>query len=105
LIFAQVFHLHPVYSSVNARHSLSHPHKTATKLYFSLSQYLRPWIEKCRHHIYKLLISRRLLTSSYPSISAHNFCPVSDLPQWFNRAIYRSDQLALFAFQLCPAFC
>jgi len=59
LIFVQVFHVHPAYSSVNARHCLSHPHKTATKLYFSLSQYLRPWIAKCRHHFYNLLISRR----------------------------------------------
>jgi hypothetical protein len=36
-----------------------HTHtKEQTKFYFSLSQHLHPWIAKCRHQIYNLLISR-----------------------------------------------
>jgi len=32
LIFVQVFQVHPVYSSLNARHYPSHPHKTASQI-------------------------------------------------------------------------
>jgi len=32
LIFFQVFQVHPVYSSLNARHYPSHPHKTASQI-------------------------------------------------------------------------
>jgi hypothetical protein len=36
-----------------------HTHtKKQAKLYSYFSQYLHPWIEKCRQHIYNLLISR-----------------------------------------------
>jgi len=58
LLWCSVIYIHPVYSSLNARHYLSYPHKTAAKLWFCLSQYLRPWISKCRHHTYKLMIGR-----------------------------------------------
>ena len=69
------------------------------KLYFSLSQCLLHWIAKCRQEIYNLLISRHS-----PKFSASNFCPFSYLPQWFNRTIYGTDQLALFVLRFCPAF-
>ena len=39
--------------------------KHQAKLYFPLSQYLRPWIATCRHQTYKLLISRHILEFFY----------------------------------------
>jgi hypothetical protein len=58
LIFVQLFYVQSVYFFFNVRHKFHTHRKQQATLYFSLSRYLRPWITKCRHHIYNLLVSR-----------------------------------------------